>query len=85
MVPHSTISPGATETWTGVSTLSGDTGQLGGTVSVDNTLRFTVRRRADHVRQTGALTPVSGHPGYGGVRSTGVGKAGILCFYWLNG
>ena len=85
MVPHFTISPGATETWAGVPTLSRDTGQLGGAVRVENTLRLTVGRRPDHVRQTGALTPGSGLPGDGRVWTTRVGKAGILSFYWLNG
>ena len=65
MVPHNTIGPGATETRAGVPALSGDTGQLWGAVGVENTLWFTVWRRTNHVRQTGALTPVSGHPGYG--------------------
>ena len=65
VVPHFTVSPGATETRAGVPALSRDAGQLGGTVSVENTLRFTVWRGAYHVRETGALTPVSGHPGYG--------------------
>ena len=62
VVPHFTVSPCATETRAGVPALSRDTGKLWGTVGVKNTLRLTVRRRTDHVRQTGALAPVSRHP-----------------------
>ena len=85
VVPHIAIRPGPTETRTRVPTLSRDAGQLWGTVGVENTLRLTVGGRPDHVRQTGALTPGSGLPGDGRVGTTRVGKAGIFCFYWLNG
>ena len=85
MVPDPAVGIDATKTRARILTFSRDAGQLWGTVGVENTLRLTVGRRPDHVRQTGALTPGSGLPGDGRVRTTRVGKAGILSFYWLNG
>ena len=58
VVPHPTVSPPPTQTRAGVQALPGDAGKLWGAVRVQDTLRPTVGRGANHVGETGALAPV---------------------------
>ena len=84
VVPHSAVRPSATETRAGVQTLPGDTGKLRVTVRVEDTLRPTVRRRAQHVWQTGTLAPVSYHSRSSCIGTAGVWITRILCLYRLS-
>ena len=73
-----------TEAGTGILTLSVDTCPVCGTVVVDLTLRSAVGRRAQHLRQTVALTPGAHHSWGFAVWSTGIWVAGVLCHNRLH-
>ena len=59
MVPDSAVSIDAAKTRTRVLTFSVDASQLLRAVGVDNALRATIGRRADHLWHTSAVTSVS--------------------------
>ena len=78
MVPHTAVGIDPTEAWTGIQTLSVDTCFVLRTLRVDHTLRSTVGRRPDHLRQTGTVTRGAEVPGRVGVGPAGVWLAGVL-------
>ena len=84
MVSNPAVGIDSTESRTGILTLPVDAGFVCGTVVVDLTLRPTVGRRSQHLRQTVTLTPGPHHSGRFAVGSTGVRLAGVHCYHWLH-
>ena len=84
VIPDPAVGIDPTEAGAGVLTLSVDAGSVSRTVVVDLTLRPTVGRRSQHLRQTVTLTPGPHHSGRFAVRSTGVRLAGVHCYHWLH-
>ncbi len=72
MISHSTVSVNTAQAGTRVPTLLADTSLVLRALGVDHALGAAVGRRADHSRQTGALTTFAD-----GLRRVGVGPAGV--------
>ena len=76
VVDDLTLGEGSTGSRTGVTTLLTDTGEVTGTLAVEDTLRSAVRRSSDIPGQTGAGRDASLVPALR-ERSTGVRQAGV--------
>jgi hypothetical protein len=77
MVPDAAVGIDSAQAGTGVLTLSPNARLVRGAVRVDHTLGPAVGRRANHVREAGALAAVPDHPGRVAVGPAGVRVAGI--------
>ena len=84
MVDDLTLREGSTGSRTGVTTLLTDTGQVTGTLAVEDTLRPTVGRNSDISRQAGAGRDIVLVPALG-EWSAGIRQAGIDWFWPAGG
>ena len=76
MVDDFTLGEGTAGPWAGVTALLSDTGEVAGTLTVENTLRSAVGRNSDISSQAGTGCDTSLASALG-ERPTGVSKAGV--------
>jgi hypothetical protein len=85
MVPHTAVCIDSTQAGARILAFPIDAGLVLGTVRVDGALWATVGRRANHVRQAGALAPLANDTRRIAVGSAGIGVARILSYHRLDG